>query len=143
MRAQPDDSRAQVWKATCPVVEAAQGAGNLRLVRRMITVFKYPLPVRFPLNSQDVDVGMPVGAWPLSVLVREGQIVVYAQVAPSRPVSLGPHKVQRFRVLGTGGVLVDSRTVEAGGPLLADYKFLGTVQLGWYVAHVFWLRDLR
>lgn len=57
-----------------------------------MTVWKYPLPV-----ADDVSIGLPAGARPLSVQVQDGQPCLWALVDPSNPI-----EPRRFRIAGTG-----------------------------------------
>lgn len=79
------------------------------------TIYKYPLQMNV---AQVVDV--PVGSEILSVGLQGENLVMWVKCDPSA------EKVQRgIVIVGTGHEFND------------DYEFLGTVQVGTFVAHVF------
>ena len=75
-----------------------------------------------PLTDYPV-VSMQKGARVLSVGVQHGQIQVWALVNPEAPKEL-----RRFRIAGTGHPLEEE---------LERLRFIGTVQMGDFVWHIF------
>ncbi|KKK62381.1 hypothetical protein LCGC14_3004920 [marine sediment metagenome] len=84
----------------------------------MKEIWKYTLPLTdYPVVS------MQKGARVLSVGVQHGEVQVWALVDPEAPTEL-----RRFRVAGTGHPLEDE---------IASMRFIGTVQMGAFVWHIF------
>jgi hypothetical protein len=87
-----------------------------------------PVIWKIPLRITDYqEVSVPRGAVPLSVAVQDRVLQAWVLVEPELPRVNHP-----VWVIGTGRALDD--TVDLGG-------FLGTVQNGHYVWHVFWTWD--
>ncbi len=84
----------------------------------MKKIWKYTLPV----NDHPV-LPMQKGAKVLSVDVQHGDIQVWALVDPE-----APRVIRRFRMAGTGHSLEDE---------IASMRFIGTVQMGDLVRHIF------
>jgi hypothetical protein len=89
----------------------------------MTTIYKYPFAVRY-LTEQDFVIDMPAGAEVLSVQVQGDSVCLWAMVDTEAAA-----EVRRFRMFGTGHPLPR----DAAGRL----RFVGTVQDGWYVGHLF------
>lgn len=80
----------------------------------MTTIYKYPL-AEFEQNIQ-----MPQGATILAAQMQDGRITLWAACDPCNE-----SEARKFRVIGTGGDLPDG------------FEYVGTVQSGPYVWHVF------
>lgn len=91
-------------------------------------IFKYPLPLLidgFNAQTGPCTIEVPAGGKILSVGVQEGQIMVWCAVDPLEKLMSD----RRLFVAGTGkNDIPDSP---------APTRFLGTVQVGWFVGHVF------
>ncbi len=89
------------------------------MAKLMKKIWKYTLPVSdYPVIS------MPKGARVLSVDVQHGKVQVWALVDPEAPTEL-----HRFMMVGTGHCLTE-KCVES-------MRFIGTVQMGDFVWHIF------
>lgn len=86
----------------------------------MTTIWKFKLPI-----EDEPTLDMPVGAHVLSVGVQSGDLVLWALV----PKTHAPTEKRHFFVLGTGNRI-------PWGDISAC-PFLGTVQIGPLVWHVF------
>lgn len=84
----------------------------------MKTIYKYPIHIT---DAQSIV--LPVGAQILCVQVQRGHPWVWALVDDKAPV-----KPREIRVYGTGHMLPASTD---------DHRYIGTVQLGDLVFHVF------
>lgn len=82
----------------------------------MRTIYKYTLPV-----TDIARADMPAGAKVLTVQVQRGEVCIWALVDPSNR-----EETRRFRIAGTGHPIDD----DVG-------SFIGTVQLGALVFHIF------
>jgi hypothetical protein len=82
----------------------------------MRKVFKYNLPW-----TDHADIRMPVGSLPLSVGVQDGQLMLWALVAPD-----GDEAWRVFRIAGTGHSITEEHI-----------RFIGTVHHQGLVFHVF------
>lgn len=80
-------------------------------------IFKYPLEI------MDNDIAMPIDSKILSVGEQNGKLFMWAMVNDQSPTG-----IRRITVVGTGWELKNS---------MARRSFLGTVQVGEYVWHVF------
>lgn len=89
----------------------------------MRKIYKYPIYCDAVDKGQViVRVDMPVGAKPISVQCQDGTVCVWAEVDPKiRSVS-----THRFYCVGTGY-----------GDVPEDKTFLGTVQQGAFVWHIY------
>ena len=86
----------------------------------MKTIYKYDVPL-----LDMVTMMMPVGAEVLSVGVQDGRVCLWAMVDPTTPLMS-----RVFYVCGTGG------PVNVG-----DARFIGTVQMDFFVWHIFEARS--
>jgi len=74
------------------------------------------------LDEGPQTVEMPAGAVILSTQAQRGEICIWAAVSPDD----SPQQKRRFQVFGTGQEID-----------LISARFLGTIQIGAFVAHVF------
>ena len=81
-----------------------------------VKIYEYELALQ-----DEQDVAMPVGARVLSVQAQDGRVVLWAKVDETTH-----YELRRFRLYGTGVLLPET-----------PGKYVGTVQLGAYVFHVF------
>tara|TARA_Y100000310_G_scaffold151248_1_gene150820 strand:- start:944 stop:1216 length:273 start_codon:yes stop_codon:yes gene_type:complete len=88
----------------------------------MRTIWKYEIPVHPTIHLE-----MPVGAEPLSVGNQNGDICIWALVFDDRI-----KETRKFGVAGTGHPLQWEMTAKS---------FIGTVQIGQFVWHVFEIVD--
>ncbi|MCK5235905.1 MAG: hypothetical protein KAR06_02880 [Deltaproteobacteria bacterium] len=73
-------------------------------------IFKYPFKV-----SDEVRIGMPLGAHILTVQVQHGEPCIWAIVDPEQP-----HELRSFLVIGTGHLFSND---------LSKSRYIGTFQL--------------
>lgn len=90
------------------------------------TVWKFTLGPRQTLSS-DAYVEMPGGAKILTCQMQGDTIVLYAKVDPDTPP-----EIRMFQVIGTGQEI----------PEELDHEYVGTVQYGPLVFHVFELLEI-
>ncbi len=84
----------------------------------MKKIWKYML-----ILSDHPFISMPKGAIVLSVDVQDGHIQIWALVDPE-----APKEPRGFRMAGTGHPVEDA---------IASMRFIGTVQMGEFVWHIF------
>lgn len=89
-------------------------------------IFKYRLD-EHQVKDNEFVVHMPEGAIIRSVINQGGWLNVYAMVDPHHPL-----KPRKFYVYGTGQEIP---------PLMMILPFLGTVQTGVYVWHIFYEKE--
>lgn len=101
----------------------------------MTTIWKYKLTYKLgaPLEEQELE--MPMGAAPLTVQMQEDALCLWAIVNPEAPKL--NHKVYVF---GTGGRLpdIDPTVTHRYRHGYIERGYIGSVQDGPYVWHVFW-----
>jgi hypothetical protein len=89
------------------------------------TIFKYQIPVSMTDDRGYMNIGLPIGAEPLSVGMQAGQPMLWARVDPDAV------KVSTTLIVGATGI-----------PLPGDAgRCLGRLDMGPLVFHIFTLEE--